>query len=302
MTPTTAAPLEFRAATSRERSTELRRALGEFIRSRRERITPEMVGMPPGPRRRTPGLRREEMALLSGIGITWYTWLEQGRSINVSAQVLGSIARVLQLSSSERSHIFSLAELPDPEQSKPAPEVSAALQATLDQLSPFPAYIVGKHWNVLASNKAHVGLVGNYWALPHEFRNTLWLFFIDPQWRTLVENWDEHAGPLVSKFRAAMANNIGEPQWNQLLTMLQHHSPEFREHWNRQEVSAFDSVMKNFNHPQLGKLRFEAQNLWLGDRHDMRMAVHVPRDDETLERIGELPTLTPRAVPDPPTK
>ena len=150
----------------REITAERRRLLGEFIRSRRERTTPEMVGMAPGLRRRTPGLRREEIALLSGIGITWYTWLEQGRSINVSAQVLQSVARVLSLDAAERAHLFALAELPDPEQPAPLAQVSSGVQAMVDQLAPLPAAVIGPRWEILASNRAHLGLFGDYTALP----------------------------------------------------------------------------------------------------------------------------------------
>ena len=149
---------------SRQNTAERRRLLGEFIRSRRERTTPDMVGMPPGLRRRTPGLRREEVALLSGIGITWYTWLEQGRPINVSGQVLQSVARVLHLDASERAHIFALAELPDPAQSTEVAQVGAGVQLLLDQLNPLPAVVLGPRLEILAGNRAHLGLLGDYHA------------------------------------------------------------------------------------------------------------------------------------------
>ncbi len=149
--------------------------------------------MPPGLRRRTPGLRREEVALLSGIGITWYTWLEQGRPINVSGQVLQSVARVLHLDASERVHIFALAELPDPEQSTEVAQVGAGVQLLLDQLNPLPAVVLGPRLEILAGNRAHLGLLGNYDELPIGYRNIMWLCFTDPHWRTLVVNWEENA-------------------------------------------------------------------------------------------------------------
>jgi len=143
---------------SRENTAERRRLLGEFIRSRRERTTPDMVGMPSGLRRRTPGLRREEVALLSGIGITWYTWLEQGRPINVSGQVLQSVARVLHLDASERAHIFALAELADPQQSTEAAQVGAGVQLLLDQLDPLPAVVLDDQFQGVSGRRPGVSV------------------------------------------------------------------------------------------------------------------------------------------------
>jgi len=289
-----------RAQLSREITAERRRLLGEFVRSRRERTTPDMVGMPPGLRRRTPGLRREEVALLSGIGITWYTWLEQGRPINVSSQVLQSVARVLHLDTTERAHVFALAELPDPEQTAELPRVGPAVQAMLDQLTPMPAVVFGPHWEILASNRAYLGLIGDYTELPSGYRNTMWMCFTDPYWRTLHPDWSEVARRLVAKMRGAMAEHVGDPGWNALLELLQQHSHEFRDMWRRNEVAPMDSCMKQLKHPEAGVLDIEADHLWLSDQRNVRMMIYTPRNDATRARLEVLMTVQPRRLPQPP--
>jgi transcriptional regulator with XRE-family HTH domain len=287
---------------SRENTAERRRLLGEFIRSRRERTTPDMVGMPPGLRRRTPGLRREEVALLSGIGITWYTWLEQGRPINVSGQVLQSVARVLHLDASERAHIFALAELTDPEQPTELPQVGAGVQFLLDQLNPLPAIIVGSRLEILAGNRAHLGLVGDYRALPVEYRNVMWLCFADPYWRTLVVNWEENARRMVAKLRTSMAEHVGDPGWATLLERLERNSPEFREMWDRQEVAPIENCIKQYQHESAGTLDVEVSHFWLSDQRAVRMTVYTPLNDVTRERLDVLMSVRPRELPLPPTQ
>lgn len=287
------------AQNPREITAERRRLLGEFIRSRRERTTPEMVGMEPGLRRRTPGLRREEVALLSGIGITWYTWLEQGRSINVSAQVLQSVARVLSLDQTERAHLFALAELSDPEQSAPLPEVSAGLQAMLDQLTPMPAAVFGPRWEILASNRAYLGLFGDYTALPPLCRNIVWMCFMDPAWRTLLSEWQQFARRIVAKMRTAMADYVGDPGWTALVELMQHNSAEFCELWARHEVAPMDTCYKRYQHPQAGELNVEASHLWLSDQRNSRLTVQTPRDEQTRHGFELLMKVPPRQIPQP---
>jgi transcriptional regulator with XRE-family HTH domain len=291
-----------RTQTSRENAAERRRLLGEFIRSRRERTTPEMVGMPPGLRRRTPGLRREEVALLSGIGITWYTWLEQGRPINVSSQVLQAVARVLHFDPTERAHIFALAELSDPEQTTELPRVGAGVQTMLDQLAPLPAMVVGPRWEILAGNRAYLGLVGDYTELPPGYRNTMWMCFTDPYWRTLLSDWAEGARRMVAKLRVAMAEHVGDPGWTALLDLLEENSPEFRELWRRNEVAPMDSCLKQVRHPEAGTLHLEVSHLWLSDQRTVRMTVYTPLDDETRAALDVLMRVPPRRMPQPPPR
>jgi transcriptional regulator with XRE-family HTH domain len=272
-----------------------RQALGEFIRSRRERTTPEMVGMPPTLRRRTPGLRREEVALLSGIGVTWYTWLEQGRPINVSTQVLGAIARILRMDAVERAHLFTLAELTDPDAAPVVPSVDGAVQAILDQLSPYPAVVAGPHWEILAYNHSFAAMSGDISSLPCRYRNTLLIYFADPRWRRLVRDWARNAPRLVAKLRAAMASDIADPAWQQLLDLAMRHSPEFRELWARQDVAAIDSMHKLFHH-EVGDLDTEVVHSWLGSQRGTRLSVYTPLDEATREAFERLSGVTPQPI------
>ncbi|GHJ42725.1 DNA-binding protein [Catellatospora sp. TT07R-123] len=275
-----------------------RRALGEFIRSRRERTTPEMVGMPPSLRRRTPGLRREEIAMLSGIGVTWYTWLEQGRSINVSAQVLGAVARVLRLDDAERAHLFALAELAEQHPSPPASTVSRAVRLMLDRMEPYPAVVIGPHWEMLAANRAYLALIGDYTELPPEHHNSMLLYFTDARWRRVMGGWLDNAASLVARMRAAMAADVAAPAWRQLLSMLERHSPEFAQIWERQEVAPMESMVKTMHH-EVGTIRAEVVHTWLADRRGVRLTVYTPCDDATAELYEQLRTFTPPRVARP---
>jgi len=276
-----------------------RRALGEFIRSRRERTTPEMVGLPASLRRRTPGLRREEVAMLSGIGVTWYTWLEQGRPINVSGQVLGAIGRVLRMDDAERTHLFTLAELTEPHQVARPPKVNRAVQALLDQLDPYPAAIAGPHWEILASNRGYLALVGDYTGLPDEYQNSMLLYFADEGWRKLMGDWEQAAGRLAAKMRVAMAADVADPSWQRLLKQLEQHSAEFQEIWQRQEVAALDSMVKTLHHNEVGTVHTEVVHTWLTDQRNVRLSVYTPLDDATREAFDRLTTVTPRIIPQP---
>ena len=160
-----------------------RAELAAFLRSRRERISPEQAGLPPGLRRRTPGLRREEVAQLAGVGVTWYTWLEQGRPINASAQVLGAVAQTLKLDQAERQHLFRLADVPDAAADPaavPCPQVPPEVQAIMDGLVPMPACVLNERYDLLGWNEAYAALwPGVTGAAPGE-RNILWLNFTHP--------------------------------------------------------------------------------------------------------------------------
>jgi transcriptional regulator with XRE-family HTH domain len=281
---------------SQNASAPRRQALGEFIRSRRERTTPEMVGMPPALRRRTPGLRREEVALLCGIGVTWYTWLEQGRPINVSTQVLDAICRVLRLDPTERAHLFTLAELTDPRQTAPPPQLGPAVQAVLDVLEPVPATVVGPRWELLASNHAYLALTGDHRTLPHRYRNTMILYFCEPGWRSVMGDWTANAPRLVAKMRTAMAADVADPGWQQLLDLLHEHSPEFRELWQRHDVAPIDSMAKVLHHEQVGTIHTEVLHTWLTDRRGTRLTIYTPVDETARAAYDRLRTVTPRAL------
>src|SRR4051812_39715067 len=179
-----------------------RHELAAFLRHRREHLTPEQVGLPRGRRRRTPGLRREEVAQLSAVGVTWYTWLDQARDIQVSPQVLDALARALMLDPSERSHLFSLAGALDPAPNAACPNVTPALRAMLDQLGPIPACIQNSRYDILAYNSTYGRLLCDLDARAPEDRNCLWLAFTDPDWRASVVDVAEVNRVMAAKFRA----------------------------------------------------------------------------------------------------
>ncbi|MFD0023765.1 helix-turn-helix domain-containing protein [Streptomyces sp. NPDC058382] len=271
--------------------TEIRRhELADFLRSRRERITPEQVGLVRGRRRRTPGLRREEVAQLSAVGVTWYTWLEQSRDIQVSPQVLDALARALLLDRSERSHLFSLAGAVDPAPGTECPSITPALRAMLRQLEPIPACVQNSRYDVLAHNRTYGRLLCDLDAVAPEDRNIMLLAYTNEQWRSTVMDIAEVTRFLTAKFRAAMAEHLAEPSWKALLKRLEAVS-EFRETWARHEVVTSGGRSKVFRNAYVGLLRVETSDLWLGPSAGPRLVTYVPRDEETHERLQRLQDL-----------
>ncbi|MFG2989182.1 helix-turn-helix transcriptional regulator [Streptomyces sp. NPDC048257] len=266
-----------------------RHELAEFLRSRRERITPEQVGLVRGPRRRTPGLRREEVAHLSSVGVTWYTWLEQARDIQVSAQVLDAVARALLLDVSEREHLFALAGSLDPAPPAVCPSVTPALRAMLDQLGHIPACVQNSRYDIVAYNAAYGRLLCDLDGKRPEDRNCMWLAFTDPEWREAVVDLPATHRLMAARFRAAMAEHLMESAWTTLLARLEGASAEFREVWARHEVVGGQvSKSKYVRNAHVGLLHLEHTNLWLGPSTGPRLVTYVPLDPQTRERLEEL--------------
>ncbi len=275
-----------------------RHELAEFLRSRRERITPEQVGLVRGPRRRTPGLRREEVAHLSSVGVTWYTWLEQARDIQVSAQVLDAVARALLLDVSEREHLFALAASLDPEPPADCPSVTPAVRALLDQLGHIPACVQNSRYDTVAYNATYGRLLCDLDSKPPEDRNCMWLAFTDPEWREAVVDLPSTHRIMAARFRAAMAEHLAEPAWTTLLARLEGASAEFRKVWARHEVVGGQvAKAKYIRNAHVGMLHVEHTNLWLGPRTGPRLVTYVPLDEETRERLEALAALAGAGVP-----
>ncbi|MFF4696588.1 helix-turn-helix transcriptional regulator [Streptomyces chattanoogensis] len=266
---------------------ERRRRLAEFLRSRRERITPREAGIPAGPRRRTPGLRREEVAQLSGVSVTWYTWLEQARDITVSRQVLTSLARALMLSSVERRHLFALADEQPPDQS-PGSGPGPALQRLVDALEPHPAYLLDANWDLVGWNRAEAGLIGDPAQLDPAERNLLWLVFTDPALRTLLVDWQGQARDLVAQFRADTRGQFGKPRFEWLTDELRQRSPEFRTWWEAHDLADFGSSRREFTHPAAGTLTFDYVKLAALDAPGVKLFACMPADPETARKLPEL--------------
>lgn len=279
-------------AESRSAGAEIRRGeLAAFLRSRRERITPEQVGLPRGRRRRTPGLRREEVAQLSTVGVTWYTWLEQGRDIHVSAQVLDAIARALLLDRSERTHLFALAAAIDPTPASECTGVPQSLQLMLEQLEPFPACVQNSRFDLLAYNRTYRLLMCDLDKVAPEDRNCLWLAFTHDEWRSSLVDRDETIRLMAAKFRAVMAEHVAEPAWKAMVKRLEDASPEFREIWARHEVVRPGDKIKVYRQSEVGIVRLAATSLWTGPQQGPKLLTYTPADAETHERLERLHAL-----------
>ncbi|KUL36472.1 XRE family transcriptional regulator [Streptomyces sp. NRRL F-4489] len=282
------------AGRARDGDAVRRAELAAFLRSRRERITPEQVGLVRGTRRRTPGLRREEVAQLGAVGVTWYTWLEQGRDIHVSPQVLDAVARALLLDRAERSHLFALAGAADPLPGKECTGVPRALWDVLHQLSPYPAAVQNSKFDILAYNTTYGELMGGLDALPEEDRNCMWLAFTHPRWRATMVDRENTLRRMTAKFRAAMAEHIAEPGWKALVARLTEASPEFREIWAQHEVERPSSAVKVFRHA-VGVLQLTATNLWTGPNPGPKVLVYTPVDEASRGRLEELERMARKA-------
>jgi hypothetical protein len=279
------------AAVTRAPGEPRRRELAAFLRSRRERIAPEDVGLPPAPRRRTPGLRREEVATLAGVGITWYTWLEQGRDINASPQVLDAVSRTLLLDMHEREHLFRLADVPDGSTEGDCQAIPPTVALLLPKLDPYPAAVRNARYDILSFNRSYELLVGNLTDVPFEERNTLWRAFLHAPARAAMVDWEESVARMVAEYRAALAEHIAEPAYKCLVSRLTQASPEFAAIWDRHEVAAPENRTKRWLHPQAGLLRLNYTNLWLGQRLGTRLTTYTPADEDTAARLADLSRL-----------
>ncbi len=262
-----------------------REELAEFLRGRRARISPTDVGLSPGMRRRTPGLRREEVAQLAGVGVTWYTWLEQGRPIRASGQVLDAVARTLRLDQAEREHLYRLADASTPPPESGTATVSPAVARILESLDPLPACLINSRYDVLASNKAHEDLFWRWDTMPCERRNILSCCFLQPDARKRFVNFDTEVPRLVATLRARFAQHLNEPRWTGFIKRLIAASPEFAEMWARHEVANPGTSTKHFLHPEAGLLRLQSTSLAVADVPEAFITVYTPADEDTSRRL-----------------
>ncbi|MGO4736556.1 helix-turn-helix transcriptional regulator [Bosea sp. 2KB_26] len=212
--------------------------LSEFLRAHRERLTPEDVGLPAGKRRRTAGLRREEVAALAGVGLSWYTWLEQGRNIGVSSGFLDNLARVLKLDGAERRHLFLLAqERPPAEPGKTWCTVPSLVNRLMHDLAPHAAYILNLRWDVLACNDAAEDLF-RFGSQPSTRRNLLWMLFCDQHLGDTLLDWENQAQAMLASFRRDFAGARGDADMRALVAELEDVSPEFKTWWRSPDVHA----------------------------------------------------------------
>ncbi|WP_030314844.1 helix-turn-helix domain-containing protein [Streptomyces sp. NRRL B-3229] len=268
---------------------EIRRhELAAFLRHRREHIAPEQVGLPRGRRRRTPGLRREEVAHLSAVGVTWYTWLEQARDIQVSVQVLDALARALLLDPTERSHLFQLAGAVDPTPATTCPSITPGLRLVLDQLGPIPGCVSNSRYDILAYNRTYGLLLCDLDAVPPQDRNAMLLSYTHEEWRSSIVHLAEVQRLMAARFRAGMAGHLAEPAWKTLLKRLRTESAEFREIWDRHEVGASRPRRKEFRNRYVGRIAVDHTDLWLGPETGSRLVTYAPADEESRQRLEKL--------------
>jgi transcriptional regulator with XRE-family HTH domain len=289
------APDDERSGSARGAAQDRRRELGAFLRSRRARLSPAEVGLAGWGVRRVPGLRREEVAQLANVGLTWYTWLEQGRQARPSASVLTAIADALRLDEHEREHLFALARDPgdqvrgrESRTGSPAP-AGPGLDTLVRDLEPAPAYAISARFDVLAHNRPARLLFGDLGPGPDGPANMLHLGFTVPHWRSLITDWELEAARHVAMYRAAMTVHLDDPAWTALPARLARLSPDFARFWASSDVAGPERRLKRFRHPAAGPLTLHSTSLLVADDPTTRIVVlhpATPSDAAALERLG----------------
>lgn len=262
--------------------------LGSFLRDRRTRLDPATFGFAAG-RRRTPGLRREEIAQRANISPTWYTWLEQGRGGAPSADVLNRLATGLMLTEPEREHMFILALGHPPEPRYKEPEgISPRLQRVLDAMPVSPAMLRTATWEVVAWNRAAATVLTDYSKLPREERNILRLMFSNARIRAAQDDWMRVAQYVVATFRADAARAGATAEITQLVEELSRTSPEFEALWRNTDIANHGDGQKRLHHPVLGPIELEFSTFAVEGRPDLTMMVYNPSTPETAEAVRRL--------------
>ncbi|MFF5482510.1 helix-turn-helix domain-containing protein [Streptomyces sp. NPDC012935] len=261
-------PESMRGAADAGAGLDRRAELSEFLRTRRARLKPEDVGLPDfGRHRRVPGLRREELAQLAGVSVAYYTRLEQGNGRNVSAEVLGAIARALRLSDAEHSHLTHLAK-PKQHKKKPAArteQVRPALRQLLESIEGVPAYISGRRSDILAWNRMAAAVFGDWSELPVQERNWARLVFLKPEYRELFVEWDQKASDMVAFLRMDAGCHSDDPRLSALVGELSLKSEEFRRLWANHDVKEKSYGVKRLRHPLVGELTLNFESFRLSD-------------------------------------
>jgi transcriptional regulator with XRE-family HTH domain len=257
---------------------EIRRhELSDFLRTRRARISPAGIGFPAAHRRRTPGLRREEVAQLAGMSATWYTWLEQRRPISVSRGMLDNLARVLQLDPVERIQLFRLARRESVIDSTPQREiVSPRFQRMLDQSDIMPSLVMGRRWDVLGWNRVVRAFFLDFEQVPPDERNMVWLLFTHPALRSLLVDWSTRAQDTLARFRADYGRYAGDSHFVQLVDRLNAISPEFAQWWPRHDVLPMSEGCAQYNHPLVGRMVVDYMTFSVVDNPELRVVTWLP--------------------------
>jgi transcriptional regulator with XRE-family HTH domain len=249
------------------------------------------VGLPEDPRpglRRTPGLRREEVAEIAGVSVTWYTWLEQGRNISASEQVIDAVARALRLGPDQRRHVRGLAGLPTAVRETPVNDVLPRLQRLVDAASPSIASVYDRYFDYVVWNTPYRLIRHDPTALPAGRRNLLWMMFGDQGSRARLVRWEPAARAVLSQFRAAAGQRPGDRRFAELVAGLSEVSPEFREWWAEYPIRDFRPATIAIDHPEIGVINLEMFQLRPVEHPDMLMVLQVPANRDTLQRVASL--------------
>jgi transcriptional regulator with XRE-family HTH domain len=257
-----------------------RKELGEFLQVARGRHAPETFGFPAGSRRRTQGLRREEVAQLAGISPTWYTWIEQGRPVNVSPAALGRLAQTLRLTRSERAYLFELAGRRDPLAAAPEDDAASELLTGIVDDIDIPAYILGRTWDMLAWNRPAAALFAGWLDKPvkaHEpAKNLLRFVFLRPATREFLVDWESRARRITAEFRADCRTRLEEPALLQLVEELKNGSAEFSRFWKQHHVLERQGGRRDFNHPKRGPISYQQMTLRPVDQEQLKLVLLKP--------------------------
>ncbi|MBL7489966.1 helix-turn-helix domain-containing protein [Frankia sp. AgB1.9] len=266
-----------------------RAELAAFLRARRASLRPADVGLPDGlGHRRTPGLRREEVAELAGLSITWYTWLEQGRPIAASAQVVDALARALRLDADQHRHLRVLAGLPVPPARTAIDAIEPRVQRLVDSTAPNASVMFDRYFDFIAWNAPYVRIRHDPAAMPDDRRNLLWMMFTDEENRARMPSWEAAARAVLSQFRAAVGRSPGDPRFVELVDALTKESPEFGRWWSGYPIRDFRPATILVDHPAAGRIALDVYQLRPVEYPDLLLVMQVPATPEDLRRATSL--------------
>jgi transcriptional regulator with XRE-family HTH domain len=261
-------------------------ALSSFLKSKRAKISPEAAGFPSGTRRRTPGLRREEVAQLAGVSPTWYTWLEQGRDIKVSGSVLDCVAAALQMNEDERKYLYALAigsgniaPAIDEEHS----EMTPSLKRILQELRFCPTIISDRRCQIVGWNAAASHVFMDFEQIPPEQRNMIRLLFTRKEFRRLAGNWEHFVGGYLAIFRAYYGQYVQDDWYERFIEEMKGSHPEFQYLWEQSQVSSAPDVLLEFRHAKVGKMLFNLTSFQVQGPSDLRCSVYTPALESSTE-------------------
>ncbi|QCR32478.1 helix-turn-helix transcriptional regulator [Lysinibacillus sp. SGAir0095] len=264
-----------------------REALAAFLKAKRAQIKPESIGLPTGNRRRTPGLRREEVAQLAGVSTTWYTWLEQGRDIKVSSIVLECISTVLQLNKDEADYLYNLAlesklEITSP--NKEQPDLNPSLKRILAELKYCPTIVTDRHCHIVGWNQAAAHVFLDFEQIPNDERNLIRLLFTRKEFKALAVNWEYFAKGFLAIFRTYYGHYLGDEWYNQFIDELSHSHVEFQDLWQESQVSKAPEMIIEFRHAKAGKMLFNLTSLQVQGDMDLRCSIYTPVEETDTEK------------------